>query len=198
MSDKYKFFFDFDGTITKKELLPIIGAELGIEQEIELLTRKTIDGEIDFESSFKYRVHLLSQVPVNEVNAIIEDVPVNEKIVSWIRLHQKRCCVLTGNLDCWVKPWFDKRGINVITSESCIKNGSVSVKNTINKQQIIENEQGLKVMIGDGAGDVGALMAAQIGIGCGIVHPVFRTVITAANVIISDEDILCRTLSRLL
>ncbi len=54
-------FFDFDGTITRQEVLPLIAREIDMEDEIATLTRATMDGLLDFRKSFRLRCRLLSQ-----------------------------------------------------------------------------------------------------------------------------------------
>ena len=37
------YAFDLDGTVTKEETLPLIARELGLETEMKLLTKLTLD-----------------------------------------------------------------------------------------------------------------------------------------------------------
>lgn len=102
MSD-YVFLFDLDATITKAEILPEIAVKINKEKQMRELTEKTMAGEIPFDHSFLERVKLLSGIPVSTVRSIIAGVPLNEKLVQFIRENKERCYVVTGNLDIWIK-----------------------------------------------------------------------------------------------
>ena len=56
------FLFDLDGTITMEELLPRIATQVGVKEQIQKLTQKTIAGEIPFEYSLKHRLEILNIV----------------------------------------------------------------------------------------------------------------------------------------
>lgn len=74
-----KIIFDLDGTITKKETLPIISKYFNIEEEIEHLTAQTIQGNVPFMESFIKRVHILGKFPVDEIARHLEKVPLYKK-----------------------------------------------------------------------------------------------------------------------
>ena len=71
---KIKFIFDLDGTITSEETLPLIAKHFNVQEEIEQLTRETIQGDIPFVESFIRRVFILGKLPVDEVAALLENV----------------------------------------------------------------------------------------------------------------------------
>ena len=56
---KIKFIFDLDGTITSEETLPLMAKHFNVQEEIEQLTRETIQGDIPFVESFiaRFEVH---------------------------------------------------------------------------------------------------------------------------------------------
>ena len=81
------FAFDLDGTITTQETLPILARELDLMNEMEQLTRLTLEGKIDFEASFRMRYHLLREIPLQKIRQIMEDVHMDERIAGFIREH---------------------------------------------------------------------------------------------------------------
>jgi phosphoserine phosphatase len=93
------FLFDFDGTITKKELLPLVAMKTNLEVEISRLTQDTIQGKIPFEESFLKRVKLLEKIPLQIIQNIFVEAPVNIELLSWIKAHREVCFVVTGQLD---------------------------------------------------------------------------------------------------
>jgi phosphoserine phosphatase len=93
------FRFDLDGPIIDTELLPLIGRELGLERELERLTRLTMDGVLPFETSFRYRVDLLKATPISRVQEIVASAPLNPEIADFIAANRDRCLIVTGNCD---------------------------------------------------------------------------------------------------
>ena len=78
------YCFDLDGTVTQEEILPEIAHVLGIKEEIYALTKATMNGHLNFESSFKLRVRLLSSVGLERVRGIVSRVKINSKIQKFI------------------------------------------------------------------------------------------------------------------
>ncbi|MBR4384066.1 MAG: HAD-IB family phosphatase, partial [Selenomonadaceae bacterium] len=103
-----KFVFDLDGTITKVETLPLIASELGLADEMKLLTDLTLSGQIPFDKSFKLRYLVLRNVPLKKIRDIMSTVELDEEISAFVAEHKKNCAVVTGNLDCWIAPIVDK------------------------------------------------------------------------------------------
>src|ERR1700759_3816586 len=98
------YAFDFDGTVSREELLPRLAREVGIADEMATLTKATMAGLLDFRQSFKLRCRLLDSIPVSKVQDILRSVPLDPDIAAFIRERRNRCVVITGNLDCWVGP----------------------------------------------------------------------------------------------
>ncbi|MDE7011709.1 MAG: phosphoserine phosphatase, partial [Mailhella sp.] len=73
-----KFIFDLDGTLTKKETLPIISDYFSLQEKIEELTTQTVQGNIPFVESFIRRVSILGKCPVSEVSELLAKVELHE------------------------------------------------------------------------------------------------------------------------
>ncbi len=200
MRPRTTFLFDLDGTLTRTELLPLIARRVGLEDEIGELTRLTIAGLIDFESSFRLRIRLLSSIPVADVAEIVAEVPVQEELMRWIGDNRDRCRVVTGNLDCWVSEWLKRWGLQGYTSRAEFVDGSVRLRpNGILRKEDVVHEFGANrvVAIGDGANDAGMVGAAHFGIANETIHPVPPVLFDAADCLVSTEEALCRILERL-
>jgi len=192
------FLFDFDGTITATELLPVIAAEVGLAREIGELTAATMAGEVLFDASFRRRVDLLAEVPVARVAEIVTEMPVLEQLVKWIKSRRSECWIVTSNLDCWVRPWLDRHGLEGFTSRSNMRSGRVAVEHILRKESVLRRFPGRRtVMVGDGANDAELISEATVGIANAIVHDVPPVVLEVADYLVMDEGTLCRTLSRL-
>lgn len=192
------YLFDLDGTLTAAELLPLIAREVGLEAEIAALTEATMAGEVPFDASFRRRVDLLSGIPVSRVADIVAGAPVLDSLLSWVTARADRCWVVTGNLDCWVRPWLDRHGLRGFASTARVEQGRVHVGQILRKESVLTHFSGARtVMVGDGANDAQIISQATVGIASAVVHDVPRVVLEVADFVAMDEEVLCRTLSRL-
>lgn len=197
-----KFLFDLDGTITKKETLPLIAEKFGIQEEIGQLTRETLQGSVPFVESFIRRVHILGNCPVDEINNLLSNVEMNEEIVNFIVNNKSNCAIVTGNIHEWVEGLSSKLGCDFFSSSAVIKDNTVSkLTQILRKETIVERykSQGERVVfIGDSNNDVEALRVADVAIGCGITHQPAPGVFSVVDYMVYSEESLCRLLNQLL
>ncbi len=192
------YLFDLDGTLISTELLPIIAAELGIFDEINELTKATMAGEIPFDQSFRHRVDLLSDVPIERVAEIILAQPVHEELMEWVLARRDSCWVVTGNLDCWVNPWLEKHGLRGFTSKADNTDDRLKVATVLHKATVLCHFPGYKsIFIGDGANDSEIMRSADVSIACSLIHPASQVLLEVADYLVMEESSLCRLLSRL-
>lgn len=192
------YLFDLDGTLIAEELIPLIGRELGLQDELMDLTLRTMQGEIPFESSFLKRVELLSRIPQQIVTEIVLSAPILEDVLKWIHSSGEEVYVVTGNLDCWVTPWLREHNLKGFTSKARFNDERIFVEHILIKEKILENFTGRQIiMIGDGANDAGIMEKADYSIGTQIVHSVPQLIIEVADCIVNTEDSLCKILARL-
>lgn len=196
---KYRFIFDLDGTITTKEVLPIIAQELGIEQEMAILTKRTMDGEIPFDQSFTHRVNMLKHIPLSRVQQIVGSVTLSTPILNFLRENKERCYIVTGNLDVWIKVLIDTIGVSCFSSEAQHKNNTLlGIKKIIRKRDVHEKIQGPIIAVGEGHNDVEMLEEAEVSIAYGGVHQPAPSVVEVADYAIYSDVQLCRFLKQLL
>lgn len=189
---KTAFCFDMDGTLTKQEVLPLIARKVGIEPEISVLTKATIEGLLPFEQSFSLRVKLLAGYPIKLVNDIIDNMPVHELMLKFIQDNSDNCFVVTGNLDVWVDKYIKNIGCRYFCSEAKIENNMISgVKNTLKKSDAIKEIRNLGfdrvVAIGDGMNDMQMFEESDISIAFGGVHRPADSLIKISNYVTFSE-----------
>lgn len=67
--------FDFDSTLMDGETIEIIASELGLREEVAQITKRAMEGELDFFDSLTYRVSLLKGLEVKKVDEICHNLP---------------------------------------------------------------------------------------------------------------------------
>lgn len=196
-----KFIFDLDGTLTSQETLPLIAKHFGIEEEISRLTQETIQGNVPFMESFIKRVHLLGQLPVDEISSLLENVTLYPKVHAFVQAHKDDCVIATGNLSCWVDNLVKRIGCPCFSSDAEVKNNKVTkLTRILKKENVVErfkNAGERTVFIGDGNNDMEAMRLADIAIASGLCHYPAKSVITITNYLIFNEEALCRQLNQL-
>lgn len=139
-TSRYVFLFDLDSTITRQEILPTIARQFGVFEEMSTLTECTMRGELPFKQSFLQRVELLKQIPVSEVCELIGEIQLNEPLVEFIRRHQNRCYIVTGNLDLWIEKLIQKLGMekNTFCSKALVEHDYIQdVSSIVDKNAVI-------------------------------------------------------------
>ena len=194
------FAFDLDGTVTTEEILPAIARKAGLFQEISRLTRMTLDGELDFEASFRKRFAMLRHVPLETVREVTASIPLDPDIRAFIAENTDRCAIVTGNLDRWIEPMVEKLGCAVWCSRSTFHNGQLFLDSILDKGEAVRNMAGSRnrvIAIGDAANDIPMFEAADMGIAYGGIRNPVPGLLAAANRAEYDGRSLCALLRRL-
>lgn len=189
MSD-YIFLFDMDSTITKKEVLPEVAKKINRIEEMRRLTEATMMGEIPFRTSFLQRVEILSDIPVQEVNQIVSEIPLNDSIVNFIQKNRNRCYIVTGNLDVWINGLMKKIGMenHCYCSKADVVDDYISkIVSVADKELIVRQFVQRIVMIGDGDNDSGMARMSDIAIGFGGVRDIAPSLIRNIDFAFYDD-----------
>ncbi|THF64011.1 HAD family hydrolase [Pseudothauera nasutitermitis] len=195
------FIFDLDGTVTSQETLPLIAEHFQVAEQIEALTRETIQGNIPFVESFIKRVHILGKLPVDKVDELLGDVAMHPKIREFIKINAEHCAIATGNLTCWTTSLSRKLDCRFFGSEATVIDNRIDrIKVILKKENVVRHYKDRNekvVFIGDGNNDVEAMREAHVSIACGLTHYPARSVLTIADYAVFDEEALCRQLNQL-
>lgn len=195
------FVFDLDGTVTTEEILPILATELGLEEELHLLTSLTLNGSIPFESSFRLRYALLKSIHPDVIRNLVLNVSLDSHITNFIQTHKDRCFIATGNLNVWIGPIIKKLGCKAFTSTATEnEKGELTDLDILRKNKAI-HELRKKfeniVVIGESVNDLPMFEAADIGIAFGGVHKPVDPIIQASQYVCYQGNSLCRLLNTL-
>ncbi len=186
----YIFLFDLDSTITKKEILPELSRSIGKLNEMRDLTEKTMKGELPFKTSFLDRVKLLSQIPIDEVQNIIANIPLNEALVDFITKNKHSCYIVTGNLDIWIEKLLEKLDMkgHCFCSKATMKSNKLrSVVSVLDKELTIQQFVQPLVVVGDGDNDAGMARYAEVAIGFGGVREIAPSLLRVINFAFYDQ-----------
>ena len=189
MSD-YIFLFDMDSTITKKEVLPEVAKKINRIEEMRRLTEATMMGEIPFRTSFLQRVKILSDIPVQEVNQIVSEIPLNDSIVNFIQKNRDRCYIVTGNLDVWINGLMKKIGMEnhcYCSIDDVVDDYISKIVSVADKELIVRQFVQRIVMIGDGDNDSGMARMSDIAIGFGGVRDIAPSLIRNIDFAFYDD-----------
>ena len=195
------FAFDLDGTVTKEETLPILAGELGLSMEMARLTRRTMEGEVDFAESFRLRFQILREIPLARIQSIMDAVELDPKIAGFIRERAENSVIVTGNLDLWVEPIIKKLGCRAFTSKSVVtEDGRINLASILDKGaavRALKKEAGRVISVGEGANDIPMFEASDIAVSYGGVHPPVRAAVEASDYAADNPDELLRLLAGL-
>lgn len=194
------FLFDLDSTITKAEILPTIAKSINKEKQMRELTEKTMMGEFIFEESLNKRVNLLKDIPIDEVANIVENIPVNEKLIKFLKENKKNCYIVTSNLDVWIYKLMKKIGMeeNFFCSKADVENNHiVKIGKILVKEEVALKFKNCNVIaVGDGNNDRMMLKYADISIGYGGVRNIAPALFDIIDYAIFNEEKLYELLNK--
>jgi len=174
--------FDMDGTILEVEAIDEIAKRAGVQDKVAELTKKAMNGEIDFTYALKERVRLLKGLPVKVVEEVAEELPISrgaEEVVRSLKNMGFITVLITGGFDVVAKKVSERLGFdywfaNKLGVEDGKLNGEVEilVSGGESKLEILKKvaeAHGIDLeecaAVGDGANDL--LVLEKVGLGIG-------------------------------
>lgn len=199
---KTAFCFDLDGTLTEEEILPEIAKSLGIYEEIDTLTKITMQGLMTFDKSMKLRVKLLSTVPISEVVSIVKRIKINSDLQSFILENPENCFIVTGNLDVWINDFIhEKYKCNFFSSKADFEdNQLIGINHILQKSEAINNIRNnfdRVISVGDGMNDCSMFEKSNFSIAYGGVHEPVPSLMKLSNYVCYDSKSLLNLLNSL-
>ena len=173
--------FDMDSTLIEAEVIDLLADAAGAGDKVAEITERAMQGELDFNASFRERLSMLKGLDESVLQDIAEKLPMTEgaeRLISNLKALGYRTAILSGGFTYFARHLQNKLGIDyVYANELDIENGKVTgevrgdivngERKAILLKQIAESE-GVAldqvIAVGDGANDLPMLSVAGLGI----------------------------------
>ena len=173
--------FDMDSTLIQCEVIDELAKLAGVGEEVSAITERAMQGELDFQGSFRERLALLKGLPWSQVEAFAEKLPLTEgaaRLISTLRKLGYRTAICSGGFDIFGKRLQETLGIdyvyaNHLEAENGILTGRVvgdivDGERKASHMRDLAEELGLSlkqvIAVGDGANDLPMIRQAGLGI----------------------------------
>ena len=199
MSESF-FFFNLDGTITSNDLMPEIAREAGLEEEMVILDQLTRSGGVEFESSLRLRFALLRCLPLERIQALMDQINLEPRIVEFIHERPAQCAVLSCGPAIWFEKLSNKLGCRLMASEVSQHDTLFKMSAVLNKGQAVRSlaQKGRRLIaIGAGPSDVPMFEEADIGVAYGRRHAPVPDLVQISDYVVYTGEALCRLLRTL-
>ena len=194
---------DMDSTVITVECIDELADLLGIKNEVAAITRRTMNGELDFEAALAARVALLAGLPESVLEEVYRErvqlMPGARTLVRTMRARGALTALVSGGFAPLVDRVAREVGFDVAQANRLeLADGRLTgrllepVRGAQDKLALLERlraEHGLRpeqtLAVGDGANDLPMLGAAGLGVAF---HP-HPAVAKAARVIVRHGDL---------
>lgn len=173
---------DMDSTMIEQECIDELADEAGVGAHVAGITRRAMNGELDFESALRERVGLLKGLPVAVIDRVIRDritlMPGGPVLLATMKASGAHAALVSGGFTAFTakiaaRLGFDENRANTLLAEDGKLTGQVA-EPILGKQAKVDALQDItarlgltddQVMaVGDGANDLGMLKRAGAGV----------------------------------
>ncbi len=179
--EKRLIVFDMDSTIVDAEIIDELAKAAGVEKEVKEITRKAMEGRLDYKRALEERVKLLKGLPVDVLERIYNQIELTEgakELIQALKRSGYKIALVSGGFTYFTEKLKKELGLDyAFGNELEIENGRLTgrIKGKIidaeEKARIIEElakREGIGkeniVAVGDGANDKIMIENAGLGI----------------------------------
>ncbi|KAG0652212.1 O-phosphoserine phosphohydrolase [Hyphodiscus hymeniophilus] len=160
--------FDMDSTLIEEEVIDLIAASIGVEEQVSALTARAMNGELDFSSSFIERAKLLKGVDADiftRLRTVITPTKGVAQLIPALKRMGVKTAVFSGGFIPLTQWLADELGIdyafaNTLASDPTTGKLTGEVVGTIKEKIALEQV----VAVGDGANDILMMGVAGLGV----------------------------------
>ena len=178
--EKRLIVFDMDSTIVDFETINQMASFAGVDREVEEITKRAMNGELDFVDALRSRVRLLKGTPMEALEEIAKNIqltPGSEELIHHLKEVGYKTALISGGFTYFtdilkVRLGFDYTFANVLEIKDGVLTGEVEgeIIDGAAKGRIVNDLARLEgispdsiVAVGDGAND--CLMIQNAGLG---------------------------------
>jgi phosphoserine phosphatase len=172
---------DMDSTMVTSETLDELAGEAGLKEEISAITRRAMNGELDFEGALRERVGMLKGLALEALErtwATTALMPGAEELVATMRAHGARCALVSGGFTFFTGRVAERLGFHEHYSNTLLHDAG-QLTGLVGEPILGRNaklvtlkrlaaEEGIDLAatlaVGDGANDLDMLGAAGLGV----------------------------------
>ena len=173
---------DMDSTMIGQECIDELAAEAGVGPHVAAITKRAMNGELDFEGALRERVALLRGLDAAIVVKVLADrirfTPGGRKLVATMKAHAGYAALVSGGFTAFSEPvaaylGFDEDRANTLLVEDSKLSGKVA-EPILGRQAKVEALEEITarlgipeaevLAVGDGANDLGMLKRAGAGV----------------------------------
>ena len=172
---------DMDSTIVTTETLDELAAHAGLQERVAAITRRSMNGEIDFAAALRERVGLLRGLPLDALAqtwAATSLMPGAAELVATMRAHGATTALVSGGFTYFTGRVAAQLGFHVHRANTLLDDGAALTGQVgepildraakLHALQELAAERGLDMAdclaVGDGANDLAMVRAAGLGV----------------------------------
>lgn len=173
--------FDMDSTLIQTEVIDELAVRAGVGDEVKAITESAMQGEIDFNESFKRRMKLLKGLSETVLQEVADNLPITKgarRLIDTLHYYGYKTAILSGGFTYFGHYLQEKLDIDFVYANQLeIKDGYLTgnyIGDIVdgNKKaeylQLLADNMGIDIgqtiAVGDGANDLQMLNLAGLGI----------------------------------
>lgn len=173
--------FDMDSTLIEQEVIDELAKEMGVGDQVAQITEQAMQGELDFQQSFRARVALLKGLDISVLEKISQRLVIQEgaqTLIKNLKAQGYRTAILSGGFQYFAEYLQEILGIDEVhANHLTVENGKVTgevigtivdgERKAVLLQTIANNMQidlSQVIAVGDGANDLPMLSLANLGV----------------------------------
>jgi phosphoserine phosphatase len=175
--------FDFDGTLSDSEMTVLLGEQCGVADEMEAITERAMNDELEYAESLRERCALLEGLADEKAQAAFDEVrlrPGAANVIESLREAGVYVAILTGGFERGVAAALDREGVTVdaiVANRLPVADGKLTgevegplIEGTKDDAlevltAVVGADRADTIAVGDGANDLPMLEAAGLAIG---------------------------------